>query len=422
MNRLDKKITVKEILIDKYDEFKARYWYKVPEIMREHVDNLVSKSISCGNVENGFAQYICEECGDTTKVPFTCKSKFCNKCGRLYTLKWAEKQQRNMLRVGHRHSVFTMPDDLRKFFYKRRELLKELQDGVYDVIKYWYEKDKKVKYEVGVIAVIHTFGSDLKWNPHVHALVTEGAINKDINWWKPVDYIPYQYLKKSWQRVLLNIIKKYFDCYKTRQLISRMYREYPKGFYVNAKRRLNDTRQAVKYIGRYLARAAIAEYRVEKYDREKVTFWYKDHDDGQKVRVTMGVLEFIGKITQHISPKGFKTVRRYGIYSRRRNKISKQIVYLYNFIKQVSIRDLLNEKKSSKIKKSWKERIIESFGINPLKCNKCGTEKILWKIWHKDYGVIYDIKETRNMEDILYEPQKEDITQVHREVLQISML
>lgn len=231
-----------------------------------------------------------------------------------------------MLRVGHRHSVFTMPDNLRNYFYRRRELLKELQDGVYDVIKYWYEKDKKVKYEVGVIAVIHTFGSDLKWNPHVHALVTEGAVNKDINWWKSVDYIPYEYLRKSWQRILLDIIKKHFNCYETRRLISEMYKKYPKGFYVNFKRRLSDTRQAVKYIGRYLARAAIAEYRIEEYDGELVTFWYKDHDEGNKVKVTMGVIEFIGKITQHISLKDFKSVRRYGLYSRRRNKISQQVV------------------------------------------------------------------------------------------------
>ena len=46
---------------------------------------------------------------------------------------------------------------------------------------------------------------------------------------------------------------------------------------------------------------------------------------------------------------------------------------------------------------------------------------MLWKIWHKDYGVIYDIRETRNMEEILYEP-KESKTQVHREILQISLL
>jgi len=415
------KITVKEILEDKYIDFKNEYWDKVPKRMRVQIDETVNKAMKCSDTKYGFAEYVCEECGESTKVPFTCKGKFCNKCGRLYTLKWAEKQQANMLRVAHRHSVFTIPDTLRNYFYSRRDLLKELQDGVYDVINYWYSKNNP-NYEVGVIAVIHTFGSDLKWNPHVHALVTEGAIDKDINWWKPVNYIPYPYLKKSWQKVLLAIIKKHFNCYQTRQLISDLYKKHPKGFYVNAKRRLDDTRQAVKYIGRYLARAAIAEYRIISYDGEEVTFWYKDHDQGHKVVVTTGVLEFVGKITQHIAPKGFRTVRRYGVYSRTKNKISKEIVHLYNFMKQMSIKNLLEEKKKiNQKKKTWKERIIENFGVNPILCNKCGKEKMLWKIWHKDYGVIYDIRETRNMEEILYEP-KENRTQVHRKILQISLL
>ena len=113
----------------------------------------------------------------------------------------------------------------------------------------------------------------------------------------------------------MDTIKKHFNCYKTRQLISNLYKKHPKGFYVNAKRRLDDTSQAVKYIGRYLARAAIAEYRIVRYDGEDVNIWYKDHDNGHKVVVTTGVLEFIGKITQHIAPKGFRTVRRYGVYS-----------------------------------------------------------------------------------------------------------
>lgn len=418
----NEKITIKEILTDNYAKFKNKYWNRVPKNMREHIDKTVNKALTCSDSKYGFAEYICPECGDSTKVPFTCKSKFCNRCGRLYTLKWAEKQQENMLRVGHRHSVFTIPDDLRNFFYSRKDLLKELQDGVYDVINYWYNKNKNDDYEVGVIAVVHTFGRDLKWNPHVHALVTEGAINKKTKWWKTINYIPYPYLKKAWQKVLLDIIKKHFNCYKTRQLISNLYRRYPKGFYVNAKRKLDDTRQAVKYIGRYLARAAIAEYRILKYENNEVTFWYADHDDGHKIILTVDALDFIGKITQHILPKGFRTVRRYGVYSRKKNKIAKEIVHLYNFMKQMNIRDLLNEKnKNNEKKKTWKQRIIDNFGDNPLMCTKCHKEKILWKIWHKDYGMIYDIRETRSMEDILYEPQN-DRNKIHRKVLQISLL
>lgn len=113
-----------------------------------------------------------------------------------------------MLRVVHRHSVFTLPKELRKYFYSRRELLKKLQDGVNEVIRYWYKKNKGSDYEVGIIAVIHTFGSDLKWNPHVHALVTDGGIDKKTNWWRPVEYIPYPYLKKAWQKDFMLMLKE----------------------------------------------------------------------------------------------------------------------------------------------------------------------------------------------------------------------
>lgn len=86
-----KKITVKDILIDNYKEFKNKYWYKVPHQMREHIDETVNKAVKCSDIKYGFAEYKCAECGESTKVPFTYKSKFCNRCGKLYTMKWAEK-------------------------------------------------------------------------------------------------------------------------------------------------------------------------------------------------------------------------------------------------------------------------------------------------------------------------------------------
>lgn len=113
-------------------------------------------------------------------------------------------------------------------------------------------------------------------------------------------------------------------------------------------------------------------------------------------------------------------VRRYGVYSRVNNKLAKNIVHLYNFVKQRNINELLKEKKKqNEIKKNWRERIIESFNENPLTCDRCGTEKFLWKIWHKNYGVIYDIREVSNRKDILYEPNR---SKVHNKILQVSLL
>ena len=156
----------------------------------------------------------------------------------MYSINWAEKQSQNMLNVKHCHSVFTIPEELRNYFYKKRELLKDLQDSVYQVVSNYYENKVKGKHQVGLIAVVHTFGSDLKWNPHIHTLFTEGGIDKDNKWFKKISHIPYNYLRKSWQKLLLDIIKDNFKDIRTKRLINRLYKMYKDGFYVNAERDL----------------------------------------------------------------------------------------------------------------------------------------------------------------------------------------
>ncbi|MGL5694369.1 MAG: IS91 family transposase [Peptostreptococcaceae bacterium] len=387
----EKTITIKEILLDKYDLFKKEMWHRVPKEMREHIDDTVMKSLACGDISKGFREYMCLKCGDSHKIGFMCKGKFCNSCGRLYALKWAEKQYEKMLKVSHRHIVFTIPDELRNYFYSDRDLIKKLKDGVNEVIRYYYSKGKS-KYEVGIIAVVHTFGKDIKWNPHVHTLITEGGINKNTNWWTSIKHIPFEYLRRSWQKVVLDIMKNHRQDIEMKRVINKMYKKYPKGFYVNARRSLKDTSQAIKYIGRYLGRAAIAEYRIKSYDGETVVFWYKD-EDNKRIDISMPVLEFIGKITQQIHKKGFKTVRRYGLYSRRSSSLSKQIIHLYRFMRQRNIDELLKSKKENTIKKNWKQRMIEFFGENPLSCKRCNSEMELYRVWHERYGLLYHIKE-----------------------------
>ena len=123
--------------------------------------------------------------------------------------------------------------------------------------------------------VVHTFGSDLKWNPHIHALFTEGGIYKNNKQFKKLSHIPYQYLRKSWHKLVLDIIKTNFKDRETQKLINRLYKKYNNGFYVNAQRDLTKIKEAAKYIGRYLSRPAIVEYRISGYDGKSVTFWYE---------------------------------------------------------------------------------------------------------------------------------------------------
>lgn len=402
-------IRIIDIFKDHWDRFLIEKGDKIPEEMKASVCEAVEKAIKCGDPRYGYAEYICIHCNgkEKKKIAFTCKSRFCNRCGKVYIDQWVEKQAERIIEAGHRHVIFSIPEELRIIFYHNRGWLKDLSDNAASVIQYWYhEKAKKRGYQVGIIAVVHTFGRDLKFNPHIHALITEGAIDKDKQW-KEAGYIPYEYLRKAWQKVLMDWLKeKYPNNFKIKRLINDLYKRYKQGFYVHAERRMKDARGAARYIGRYLARPALAEYRILNYDGEKVHFWYEDHQTGKPVEVELDVIDFIGRLTYHIPKKHFKMVRRYGLYRRDLNKLAQKIVQLWNWInkKTQQIKTPFSPRK-----KSWKERIQEAFGSNPLKCPRCGREMELWTIWHPKYGVIWDFlkdgvitiekKEETNQED-----------------------
>ena len=92
-------------------------------------------------------------------------------------------------------------------------------------------------------------------------------------------------------------------------MVNKLYKKYNEGFYVDAKRDLTNIKQATTYIGRYLARPAIVEYRVSRYNDKSVTFWYENKKTRKKITVIIDVLEFIGKLTQHIHQKSYKKIR-----------------------------------------------------------------------------------------------------------------
>ncbi len=95
-------------------------------IIRQVVFEEVNKIINCGNPDYGYALYVCEHCGKFLKVPFRCKSRFCNTCGVKYAQDRALSMVQKSIRCKHRHIVFTMSDKLWNYFQKYRFLLNGL--------------------------------------------------------------------------------------------------------------------------------------------------------------------------------------------------------------------------------------------------------------------------------------------------------
>lgn len=340
--------------------YKKDNWmeHKRTHVIRPVEEKEVEKMMNCGEHSSGYTIYECPHCGEEKIIYHRCNGRMCTTCGKRHADRWAMEVSKIFLDVIHRHVVFTIPDTLWPLMEEDRGSWKVMLDTVRDVLNKMIGRQAMP----GILCVFHPFGKDLKFNPHVHVIVTEGGLNKQ-NQWVNVNFFPYEKLRKIWQYHILTNLKGYFsDSKDISSLIDSLFKKHQKGFYVRAKDRIKKPKGLAQYIGRYIRHPAIAESRITEFDPEEnkhVTFYYVDSKDGskKKVYVTMTVHEFIDAVIKHIPEPNFKMVRWYGLYSRTKWKKVKGLMILlgkYNILKEQYIDEKLKE-------------------INQTKCDLCGT-------------------------------------------------
>ncbi len=179
----------------------------------------------------------------------------------------------NLLMSSTAHCVFTIDENLRDFFLEDRTLLDCLFHSVTSVVsRMFFKMNKSKNYTPGFIMVLHTFGRDLKWNPHIHCLISEGGYSDD-GFWRPVHHFNYTYLRNAFRTALLDEMGRRLGS-SFKKIKSQCYTNHKEGFYVYAKPNKCDPETVIKYIGRYLGRPVIATSRIDSYDEdsETVTF------------------------------------------------------------------------------------------------------------------------------------------------------
>ena len=348
--------TLPEIFLD--NDNWINYLMEHKDVLRRVEIEEVEKMLKCSNGAYGYSTYKCKDCQKTFTVPFTCKSRLCTHCGKKYADQWAGELSLRMFDVTHRHMVFTIAHTLRQFFEKDRSHWKVIMDSVNDtMVDFMNYSNKTDGLRPGIICVFHPYGKDLKFNPHVHVIITEGGLTKDDKW-MDVNYFDYDGLRKSWQyHILTNLKKAIPNTRENRDLINSLFKNRENGFYVYAKNVIESPKEVAKYIGRYVRHPAIAESRISDYNGKTVTFYY-EKDDGERVDVSMSVMEFIGRIIKFVPDRQFKMIRHFGLYSRRAFGKAKKIMEelkLYN-LERVKYLEAL-------IKNVW-----------TLKCPECGGE------------------------------------------------
>lgn len=303
--------SVKQVFEDHWEDYLKTH--EVREIEKAEVE----KMLSCKDRSRGGYWFYCKNCDEYQFVSFGCNSRLCSCCGKRYTDQWAimlsEKLEKN---IFHRHLVFGIPDMLWKYFKDDRALYKVLMDNSYKTIKETFSKINHRGVFPGVIEVYHPFGRDIKFQPHVHMIVTEGGYDKEGKFISSGNYIPYNALHKNWEYNILGALKKCLP----KGIVEMAYARYQNGFCVYVRKdRISSRKGLAQYIGRYVRHPAIANTRIIAYNKEAVRFYWKDHDDKIHYKIML-VHDFISAIIQHIPEKNQKLVRYYGAYSRRKKK------------------------------------------------------------------------------------------------------
>ena len=343
---------------------------------RPNANDEVNKIINCYNKNLGCSVYECPNCHDFVFVGHTCKSRFCSSCGYKYKMLRVENILETVYNCPHRQMVFTIPDILRPYFFfpfdERIDILfKAVNLTIYSILNDNYRSgkknkrkkkySKKIKYTPGFFMFLHTFGRDIKWNPHIHVLIAEIKMGGNMVY-KKWDYFNYDALSKRFQKILLDLLSEElgssFDSMKR-----KCFLKYPKGFYVYAEpKKFKNLKDGVEYITRYCGRPVISENRILNYDGKNVTFCYNDHKDESYHEVTCTAKEFINMLIRHMIPYNYRTIRYCGFY-RKKHK---------NHDKMVMMINPLNHK-TRKVFLTHRLSIMASFNNDPYSCPKCNT-------------------------------------------------
>lgn len=342
-----------------------------------HVRHVLQRLKQCRTPALGYHIYQCDnpDCRHIKYQYHSCRDRHCPNCGAIKKQEWIEARTQELLPVKYYHVVFTLPHELNSLVMGNRRVLYKLLFDASAQTLLGFAKDKKyLAAQPGIISVLHTWGQQLSFHPHIHCIVSGGGIT-DEHCWKdasktiyrflfPVKALSIVYRAKFLQRLQLLISKgevKPADGTDTYQLIKLLY---SKDWVVYAKAPFAGPQAIIEYLGRYTHKVAISNHRITGIDHQNktVSFTYKDYaDNGKQKQMTLDAGEFIRRFEQHILPERFTKIRSYGYLSNR--KRHQCINAILKTMKLPQHRGL--------VKIPLEIRMKEMYGIAMLECPCC---------------------------------------------------
>lgn len=308
---------------------------------------------------------LCTRCGYEHPAYNSCRNRHCPKCQALAQEKWIEGQRARMLDAPHFHVVFTLPAELRPLAaFARSRVFDMLFRTAWATLATFAES--RLSGTVGALLVLHTWTRKLEFHPHIHAIVTGGALSLDDTAWCPAQrafLFPVKAMSRIFSAKMLAALRcayrdghfDGFDDFSDPEGFARLSRSIAKlSWHVYAKPTFSRGAHVLEYLGRYTHRVGLANSRILDVTSDAITFRTKGAGT-----TTVSPLTFLRRFVQHVLLPGFHKIRSFGLYASRPRRTKANAL-------------LGGRKRLRRPRRSWHERLRALTGRDVTRCPHCG--------------------------------------------------
>ncbi|HXJ88270.1 MAG TPA: IS91 family transposase [Candidatus Binatia bacterium] len=288
----------------------------------------------CRTAALGGHRDACPSCGYQAISYNSCRNRHCPKCQAQARERWLAAREAELLDTCYFHVVFTVPHELNVLALENPRLFYDLLfTATAQTLLQIASDPKHLGAEIGVIAILHTWGQNLLLHPHIHCVIPAGGLSPDHRRWVGPRYpffLPVRILSRVFRGKFLAGLKRLHRSKKLqcagpsapladpRQFAKLLRRLHRHDWVVYAKPAFGGPMQVLRYLGRYTHRVAISNHRLLAFDQERVTFRWKDYARGGKQgQMTLTATEFLRRFFLHVLPKSFVRIRHFGFLANR---------------------------------------------------------------------------------------------------------
>jgi hypothetical protein len=293
--------------------------------------------LACRTPALGGHRYRCQQCERTHFVPHSCRNRHCPRCQGQAARRWLEQQAAALLPVPYFHLVFPLPHALNPLIGQNQRVLYRLlfEAASQTLLEFG---QNRLRAQLGLTAVLHTWSQTLLDHYHLHCIVTGGGLTRDGSRWAaaPAHYLfavralsvvfrakfcaGLQRLYAQGQLQFHGPLAPWAAAPKFQALLRQATRHR---WVVYAKRPFAGPQQVLAYLSRYTHRVALSPRRLLRLEvqSQTVTFAWRDYADGARSKtMTLGVAEFVRRFCLHLLPKGLVKIRHFGFLSNRQRQ------------------------------------------------------------------------------------------------------